>query len=222
MDKNVKDVILKRINRTSENLLKNNMEVYYASTKEDVPEIVEGLLNDGDVVANGGSMTMKECNLAELLNSGKYKYLDRDAIDHSEVKNLYRASFSADAYITSANAITENGCLYNVDGNSNRIAAIAYGPDKVIVIAGYNKIVPTLEDAVKRVKCESAPANCQRLESGTYCYKTGQCISMKNPDSILTDGCPSEDRICCNYLISAYQSVKGRIKVILVGEILGY
>ena len=222
MDKNLRDVILKRINRTSENLLKNNMEVYYASTKEDVPEIVEGLLNEGDVVANGGTMTMKECNLSELLNSGKYKYLDREAIAHSEVKNLYRASFSADAYITSANAITENGCLYNVDGNSNRVAAIAYGPDKVIVIAEYNKIVPTLDDAVRRVKCEAAPANCQRLESGTYCYKTGQCMSMKNPDSILTDGCSSEDRICCNYLISAYQREKGRIKVILVGEILGY
>lgn len=222
MDKNVKNVILKRINRASKNLVKNNMEVYYAATKEDVAGLVEGLLKEGDVVANGGTMTMKECGLSELLNSGKYKYLDREAIDHSEVKNLYRASFSADAYITSANAITENGCLYNVDGNSNRIAAIAYGPDKVIVIAGYNKIVPTLEDAVKRVKCESAPANCQRLESGTYCYETGQCISMKNPCASITDGCNSEDRICCNYLISAYQRTKGRIKIIIVGESLGY
>lgn len=222
MDQNVKSVILKRINRTSENLRKNNMDVYYASTKEDVPAIVEGLLCDGDVVTNGGTMTMKECGLLDLINSGKYKYLDRSAIDPSEVKNLYRASFSADAYITSSNAITEDGCLYNVDGNSNRIACIAYGPDKVIVIAGYNKIVKNLDEAVKRVKRESAPANCQRLESGTACFETGECISLRKSDSVITDGCNCEDRICCNYLISAYQRHKGRIKVILVGESLGY
>lgn len=222
MNQNVQSVILKRINRTSENLRKNNMEVYYAATKEDVPAIVEGLLTDGDVVTNGGSSTIKECGLMELLNSGKYKYLDRNAIDPAEVRNLYRASFSADAYITSSNAITEDGCLYNVDGNSNRVAAIAYGPDKVIVIAGYNKIVKDLNDAVKRVKCEAAPANCQRLESGTYCFKTGECVAMQNSDFVMTDGCNCEDRICCNYLISAYQRHKGRIKVILVGETLGY
>lgn len=222
MDKNVKEVILKQINKTAENLRKNNMEVFYADTKEDVPKIVESLLKDGDVIANGGTMTMKECGLSELVHSDKYKYLDRENTDPSEIKNLYRQSFSADVYITSANAITENGCLYNVDGNSNRIAAIAYGPDKVIVIAGYNKIVSTLDEAVKRVKCIAAPANCQRLQTGTYCYNAGQCMSIKNPNSAITDGCSSTDRICCNYLISAYQRNKDRIKVILVGESLGY
>lgn len=222
MDNNLKEIIKKRIERTSENLVKNNMEAYYAETKEEVPAIVEKLLNEGDIIANGGTMTMKECGVTELLKSGKYKYLDRETVDPSEIKHLYRASFSADTYITSANAITEDGCLYNVDGTSNRIACIAYGPDKVIVIAGYNKIVSNLDDAVKRVKCESVPANCIRLGINSYCSNVGKCMSEKNQSSCMTSGCEGENRICCNYLISAYQREKGRIKVIIVGESLGY
>ena len=125
MDENLKSVILKRINRVSEGLQKNNMEFYYAETKEDVPGIVESLLNE-DIVSSGGSMTLKQCGVIDLLKSNKYKYLDRDAVGIDSIDQLYRASFSADAYLSSANAITENGELYNVDGNSNRIAAIAF------------------------------------------------------------------------------------------------
>ena len=138
MDKNIESIVLKRINRTAENLKKNNMEFYYAETRDDVPKMVEGLLKTGDVVTNGGSVTLKQCGIIDMLSSEKYRYLDRSAVDADKVDQLYRASFSADVYITSANAITESGVLYNVDGNSNRIAAIAYGPKSVIVIAGSN------------------------------------------------------------------------------------
>ena len=152
MDKNIESIILKRINRTAENLKKNNMDFYYAPTKEDVKGIVKNLLKNGDVVTHGGSMTLKQCGITSLLNSGDYKYIDRSAVDEDKLEQVYRASFSADVYLTSANAITESGVLYNVDGNSNRIAAIAYGPKTVIVVAGYNKIVKDLDEAILRVK----------------------------------------------------------------------
>lgn len=222
MDENLKSVILKRINKVSEGLQKNNMEFYYAETKEDVPGIVESLLNEGDIVSSGGSMTLKQCGVIDLLKSNKYKYLDRDAVGIDSIDQLYRASFSADAYLSSANAITENGELYNVDGNSNRIAAIAFGPKSVIIVAGYNKIVKDIYEAQKRVKMVSAPANVQRLTCATYCFESGKCISLNSGDSEISTGCNSDARICCNYLISAKQKHKGRIKVIIVGERLGY
>ncbi len=222
MDINKKTVIEKRINRTGENLRKNNMEFYYAPTREDVKDIVKSLLCKGDVITNGGTMTMAECGLKELLESPDYKYLDRSKYAPEEIPELYRKAFSADVYISSSNAITEDGVLYNVDGNSNRIAAIAYGPESVIIIAGYNKIVENLEQAEIRVKAQAAPPNCVRLDCKTYCAETGECISLSKADRQITDGCKGDGRICCNYLISAHQRHKGRIKVIIVGEELGY
>lgn len=222
MDNNVKSIITKRINKTGENLRKNNMEFYYAETSSDVPAIVESLIKEGDVITNGGTMTMKECNLSELLSSPKYTYLDRSKMTPEEVAELYIKAFSADVYISSSNAITEDGVLYNVDGNSNRIAAIAFGPKSVIIIAGYNKIVKDLEEAELRVKQLAAPANCVRLDCPTYCKEKGECVSLSKADREMSDGCSGDGRICCNYLISAHQRHKGRIKVIIVGEELGY
>lgn len=222
MDNNKKTIIEKRINKVGENLRKNNMEFYYAPTAADVSGIVGSLINKGDVITNGGTMTMAECGLAELLSSPDYNYLDRSKLSPEEVKELYIKAFSADVYISSSNAITEDGVLYNVDGNSNRIAAIAYGPKSVIIIAGYNKIVKDLAEAEIRVKRDAAPPNCVRLNCQTYCSEKGECVSMSKADRQISDGCTSEGRICCNYLISAWQRHKGRIKVIIVGEELGY
>lgn len=222
MDNNKKIIIEKRIRKTGENLVKNNMEFYYAETKNDVRPIVESLIKKGDVITNGGTVTMAECGLSDLLRSPDYTYLDRTGKSREEVEEIYIKAFSADVYISSSNAITEDGVLYNVDGNSNRISAIAYGPKSVIIIAGYNKIVRDLEEAEIRVKREAAPPNCVRLECPTPCGKTGECISLSKPDRQITDGCSGDGRICCNYLISAQQRHKGRIKVILVGEELGY
>ena len=222
MDINKKTIIEKRISNVGEKLRKNNMEFYYAETKEDVCPIVESLLKEGDVITNGGTMTMKECGLSELLSSPKYTYLDRSRMTSEEVAELYIRAFSADVYISSSNAITEDGVLYNVDGNSNRIAAIAFGPKSVIIIAGYNKIVKDLKEAEIRVKREAAPPNCVRLDCATYCKEKGECVSLNKAGSQIYDGCDSDSRICCNYLISAHQRHKGRIKVIIVGEELGY
>ncbi|MDE6670765.1 MAG: lactate utilization protein [Ruminococcus sp.] len=222
MDENKKIVIEKRIRKTGENLVRNNMEFYYAETKEDVKSIVESLLKKGDVITNGGTVSMAECGIAELLRSPDYTYLDRTGKSREEVEEIYIKAYSADVYISSSNAITEDGVLYNVDGNSNRVSAIAYGPKSVVIIAGYNKIVKNLDEAVMRVKRESAPPNCVRLDCPTPCKETGECISLLRTGSQITDGCYGDGRICCNYLISAKQRQKNRIKVILVGEELGY
>lgn len=222
MDINKKSIIEKRIKKTGENLVKNNMEFHYAETKEDVCDIVKSLIKTGDVITNGGTVSMAECGLSDLLSSSEYNYLDRSKMSPEEIPELYIKAFSADVYISSSNAITEDGVLYNVDGNSNRIAAIAYGPKSVIIIAGYNKIVRNLEEAEIRVKQTAAPANCTRLNCQTYCKETGECMSLSKADRQMSDGCSSESRICCNYLISAQQRHKNRIKVIIVGEELGY
>ncbi len=223
MDSYKKSIITKRIMKVGENLRKNNMEFYYAETKKDVYDIVKQMLKKGDVITHGGSVSMVECGIKELISSPEYNYLDRSkAQTPEEIKKIYRAAFSADVYISSANAITEDGVLYNVDGNSNRIAAIAFGPDSVIIIAGFNKIVRNLEEAEIRVKNEAAPANCVRLSCTSYCSETGECLSLSKSNRQITDGCSSDGRICCNYLISAQQRHKNRIKVIIVGEELGY
>lgn len=222
MDQNKKTIIEKRITKTGEALKKNNMEFYYAPSAADVRDIVKSLMKPGDTVTNGGTVTLGECGLKELLESGDYNYLDRSKCAPEEADDLYRRAFTADVYITSTNAVTEDGVLYNVDGNSNRIAAIAFGPKSVIVIVGYNKIVKELAAAELRVKTEAAPPNCVRLGCDTPCAATGECVSLSKAGRQYTDGCANEARICCNYLISAHQRHKGRIKVIIAGEELGY
>lgn len=222
MDENMKIIIEKRIEKTAENLRKNNMETYVAENSKQAAEIVESLLHEGDTITCGGSATLKECGVAELMRSGKYNFLDRSkAKDRAETEEIYRKSFFADAYLTSANAVTENGELYNVDGNSNRVAAICYGPKSVIFVVGYNKIVRDLDEAVIRVKTCAAPANTIRLDCNTPCASTGECVSLKTGGD-MPSGCKCDGRVCCNYVVSAWQRHKGRFKVVIVKEQLGF
>ena len=213
-----------KIEKTMKNLQRNNMKPFYVETKEDVLPLVRTLVNEGDTVSNGGSQTLKETGVMDELKSGKYNYLDRsrDGITREEVEQVYRDTYSADVYFASSNAVTESGCLYNVDGNSNRVSAILYGPKSVVLVCGYNKIVKDLDEAVKRVKTCAAPPNTVRLNCNTYCAEAGKCVSLNKEDSELCDGCYSEGRICCNYVVSAQQRHVDRIKVIIVGEELGY
>ena len=213
-----------RIARTMEALRANRMEAYYVETKEEAAGQAAALRREGDVIAAGGSMTLGETGIREMLRRGPYRFLDRDraGLSREQVEEIYRESFRADAYLCSANAVTERGELYNVDGNSNRVAAILYGPKSVIVVAGCNKIVPDLAAAVHRVKTQAAPKNCARLSCATFCREAGECVSLRQDSPEMPEGCRSEARICCNYVVSAYQRQQGRIKVILVGEPLGY
>ncbi|MBR2108626.1 MAG: lactate utilization protein [Ruminococcus sp.] len=212
------------IKKTMENLQKNNIKPFYVEKKEDVLPLIRTLVNEGDTVSNGGSVTLKQTGVMDELKSGRYNYLDRsrEGITPEEIEQVYRDTYSADVYFASSNAITESGYLYNVDGNSNRVSAILYGPKSVVLVCGYNKIVKDLDEAVKRVKTCAAPPNTVRLNCETYCAEKGSCVSMNIDGGEYCDGCHSKDRICCNFVISAQQRHIDRIKVIIVGEELGY
>ncbi|MCD8025418.1 MAG: lactate utilization protein [Clostridiales bacterium] len=215
---------MNRINRTVESLKRNKMDAYYCDTKEDACKLVKALINKGDVISSGGSVTLKETGVYDIITSPDYNYLDRSApgITREEIEEVYRKTFSADAFFTSANAVTENGELYNVDGNSNRVAAILYGPKSVVVVCGYNKIVKNIDEAVRRVKCIAAPKNTVRLNLDTYCAETGKCVSLADENAELCSGCHSDGRVCCNYVVCAQQRHINRIKVIIIGEEYGY
>ena len=217
--------MMERIKRVITALRKNNMQGIYVPCINDIARTVEDLLFDGAVIAAGGSVSVKESGVWELISGDKYNFYDRtrEGITDEEKQEIFRKVIGADFYFCSTNAITEKGELLNVDGFANRIAAIAFGPKRVIMIVGANKIVPTLEDAFLRVKRIAAPKNCLRLGINSPCAKLGHCVSLfktDNPD--FTDGCDFERRICANYLVSGRQQVKDRITVILCGEDLGY
>lgn len=213
MDKNAMFVIDKRVKRTIENLEKNNMNGYYVQTEEEVLNKIQELISEGDTVSVGGSMTLFETGVVNLLRNGKYNFLDRykEGLTPAEVKEIYRKSFFADAYFTSSNAITENGEIYNVDGTGNRVAAMLFGPEKVIIVVGRNKLVKNLEQAISRVEETAAPANTVRLSKTTPCTKTGHCMD-----------CKSEQRICNEYTLIKRQRELGRIHVIIINKELGY
>ena len=210
MDKNKYDIIRLKMERTAEALRDNNMYCECVDSTEEALEIIESLMNEGDTVTVGGSMTLFEAGVMELLRNGNYNFLDRYA-EGADVQGIYEAAFTSDVYLMSSNAITENGELYNVDGNGNRVAALTWGPKSVIIVAGYNKIVKDLDEAAARVKDIAAPANATRLGCETPCTKVGHCMN-----------CASQRRICATTVICARQRVPNRIKVILVGEELGY
>lgn len=222
MDNNLREIMKRRLELTAENLRKNNMEAYVCETCEEAVKVVESLLKEGETISSGGSVSLVESGVMELMKSGKYNYLDRSlAKTREETEEIYRKSYFADTYLCSSNAVTEKGELYNVDGNSNRVSAICYGPKSVVMVCGMNKVVRNIDEAIKRVKTVSAPPNCVRLSCDTYCAKTGHCVSLDN-DGDMPSGCGTDGRICCNYVVSARQRHKGRIKVVLVMENIGY
>ncbi len=201
----------RRIQRVMEAIRANNMEAYYVKTAAEVRPFVESMIPEGATVSNGGSATLAETGVMDLLASGRYHYLDRSKVSGEELDALYRQVFSADWYLASSNAVTEAGELFNVDGNSNRVAAITFGPKNVLLVVGCNKIVRDLTEAYHRVKETAAPANTARLSCKTPCAATGVCVE-----------CHSPGRICCTTTIHQYQRLPGRIKVLLVGEPLGF
>lgn len=213
MDNNMVWVNEQKIERTIKALEKNNMKGYLVQNKEQLLEKIQEIVQEGSLVSCGGSMTLFETGVIDFLRSGKYKFLDRYEanLTPEDIKEIYRKTFSADAYFTSTNAITENGELYNVDGNGNRIAAMLYGPDKVIVVTGVNKIVKNVEEAINRNKEICAPANAKRIGTNTPCKTTGHCMD-----------CYSPERICCEYTLIKRQRSANRMHVIFINENFGY
>ncbi len=213
MDNNVKFVMEKRVLRTIDSLEKNNMKGYFVQNEEEVIKKIDEIINEGDTVSVGGSMTLFETGVIEFLRNGKYNFLDRykEGLTPDDIKTIYRKSFAADAYFTSSNALTEEGELYNVDGRGNRVAAMIYGPEKVIVVVGVNKIVRDLDEAIMRNREIAAPANAKRLSRKTPCSEVGYCMD-----------CSSKDRICSDYVVIKKQLDLDRIHVIIVNKELGY
>jgi len=213
MDKYLSEVLSQRIKRTIKGLEKNNMKGYYAKDINDLHSILKDLMIEGSTVALGGSMTLEETNTLDFLRKGNYELLDRykEDLTAEDIKRMYRESFFADTYVMSSNAITENGELYNVDGRGNRVAALIYGPDQVIIIAGVNKIVRDLDEAISRMESIAAPANTKRLNLDNPCKEVGYCVD-----------CNSDTRICNNYTFIKNALVKDRIHVILMNESYGY
>ena len=206
-------------------LQKNNMQGIYVPCISDVKEKVREMLFDGCTITAGGSMSLKESGVWDLISQPQYNFADRsrEGITKEEQQETFKTAIGCDFFFCSTNAITENGELINVDGFCNRIASIAFGPQKVIMVVGINKIVKNVEEGLLRIKRIAAPKNCVRLGIDSPCAKLGHCASLEKSDNpYITDGCSQSNRICCNYLISGYQREKGRITVILCGEDLGY
>lgn len=213
MDENIKWVNEQRILRTIKSLEVNNMNGYYVKDREELISKIEELVKVGSIVACGGSSTLFETGVIDHLRTNRYEFLDRyeEGLSRVEIVKIFKKSFLADVYLTSSNAVTEAGELYNVDGNGNRVAAMLYGPEKVIVVCGSNKIVRDVDMAVERNRQISAPANAKRLNRNTPCTKVGYCMD-----------CKSSERICNEYTLIKRQGIKDRIHVIFLDEEFGY
>lgn len=215
-----------RVKRTIEAMERNNIEGHFVATIGDVIPTLKTMMEYGSSVAVGGSASLEEAGVLAWLRSGDFTFHDRYApgLGSDGVRRVFLKSFEADTYLASANAITEGGEIYCVDGRSNRTAAMLWGPKQVILVASWDKIVPDLVSAILRVKTLVAPANAMRLGLDTNCTKEGRCISpvcdARSLMAVPAGGC--EHTICSNYVVFSRQQIKGRMKVIIVGESLGY
>ena len=205
--------IIKRNELLAQKVIKGlesrNMTGYYAADKEEALKKALELIPEGSSVAMGGAMSAHEIGLVEAVKKGNYSFIDRDAI--ADKRSAMMESYDADIFLASTNAMTEDGVLINIDGNSNRVSMIAQGPKKVIFIVGMNKVCSDVDAAMKRARNVAAPINAQRFGLQTPCSKTGSCFNCKSPDTI-----------CCQILITRYSRHAGRIHVILVNDTLGF
>lgn len=194
------------------NLKRRNFEAFYCPTAAEAVEKVSSLIHDGSSVTWGGSMTIRDMGLTAALHKRDLDILDRDlAADRDEAQRIYREAFSADYYLSSVNAISEDGVIVNIDGNGNRVAAITFGPKKVILVVGLNKVTQDVESALARARSTASPINAARFDIKTPCRADGTCHNCNSPESI------------CNYIHFMRNShPAGRHTVVLVGEDLGY
>ena len=203
------EVLGKRVVKALES---RNMEAYYVETKEEAVKKALELIPEGSTINMGGASSVKECGLYDAVCSGNYEFYDRDKVETPEEKNeIALKAFTSDWFLGSVNAMSEDGVFINIDGNANRVAAYSFGPKNVLLIVGMNKVVKTQEDAMSRARNEAAPINAQRFGIDTPCSKNGSCFDCKSPACI-----------CCQILVTRFSRIKGRFKIILVDENLGF
>ena len=206
------EMIFKRNKLWAQNLIKElnnrNIEAFYAKDKKEALNKILELIPENSSVTMGGCQSAIDVGLLDVLKTNKYNFIDRNKLDKREA--LIKG-YDADYFISSVNAISEDGIIVNIDGNANRVSYICQGPKHVIFIIGMNKVTKDLDSAMKRARNIAAPINAQRFDIQTPCKKTGKCFD-----------CKSMDTICCQFLITRFSRHKDRIKVVLVNETLGF
>ena len=205
--------IIKRNELLAQKVIKGlesrNMTGYYAASREEARELALSLIPEGGSVTMGGAVSAYEIGLVDAVKQGNYNFIDRE--EYEDKREAMLKGYDADVFLSSVNAMTEDGILVNIDGNSNRVSAIAQGPKKVIFIVGMNKVCSDVDGAMKRARNVAAPINAQRFGLKTPCASTGACMDCKSPDTI-----------CCQFLITRFSRHTGRIHVILVNDSLGF
>lgn len=195
-----------------EALKKRNFDACYVKTKEEALRKALEWIPEGSSVGWGGSSSIAEIGLQDAIRQGNYVAIDRDTAQTPEEREqIMHDVLNADFFLCSANAISEDGIMVNIDGHANRLAAMCYGPSHVLYIIGMNKVVASAQDAYRRARHEAAPINAMRFELNTPCRATGCCYDCQSPDTI-----------CCQILITRHSQIPGRGMVILVGEPLGF
>ena len=213
----MEDMITKRNQLRAQQLIQalkqRNMDASYAATRKEALEQALAWIPQGSRIGWGGSVSIDAIGLKDAVRQGDYQVIDRDTAATPEEKDAMMHEILADCdyFLTSTNALSQDGVLVNIDGTANRLAAMCYGPRHVLYIVGMNKVVATAEDALRRARNEAAPTNAMRFDLKTPCSKTGCCYDCKSPDTI-----------CCQILFTRYNHVPGRVKVILVEDSLGY
>lgn len=212
MDEHTKTIIRLHMQQAKKALEAHHIKTYLVKDAKEARELASSMIQDKEKVSDGGSMTLSEIGLSQLLKTRDVIYLSHNDGSLSREENEKEAhdAFFADTFICSSNAVTMDGLLINVDGHGNRVAAMIYGPKQVIVIAGSNKLVKNEKEAKKRIQNIAAPANCVRLHRQTPCVKAGTC-----------QDCASKDRIC-NFYVKTEYDMYDRIRVILMEEEAGY
>ena len=213
MEKNLENLLKIKETELIKAFEMNQMACLIVKDREELNRYLKSVLQGGKKVAVGGSVTLNQLGVIDLIRESDVDFIDRyqEGLTREEMMDKFRESFFADVLITSTNALTMDGCLYNVDGTGNRVSAMIFGPKQVIVIAGLNKICQDEAEAMTHIRQCAAPANAMRLNKKTPCVKTGHCMD-----------CHSPDRICSSYVKLGYQSQAQRIHVIIVEENLGY
>ncbi len=202
-----------RIEKTIANLEKNKMSGYYVKNREELLLLLSKLIKRGETVGCGDSVTLEETGVFEYLRSGDYIFYDKHQqnLTSEDKRALYLKNFEADTFITGTNAITEDGELFNIDGNGSRVAPMIYGPGQVIVVVGTNKITENAEEAIVRTRQIAAPLDAKRLGKDTPCTKLGKCID-----------CSHQQRICNDFVLITGQLIKDRIKVVIIEGNFGF
>ena len=209
MDPNIEKRNAALAQKVIKGLQSRNMTGYWAKDREEAKRIALSLIPEGSSIAMGGAMSAHEIGLVEAVKGGSYRFIDRSAFENPREAMLL--AYDADWFLSSANAMTEDGVIVNIDGNANRVSCIAQGPKHVLFIVGMNKVCADIDSAMKRARNVAAPINVQRIGSDTPCAKTGLCMNCKSPDTI-----------CCQFLITRFSRHKDRIHVILVNDNLGF